>query len=705
MSKYISIYNLANHTKLSTDELCARIECGITDKITEAQIRESNLWVDELTDYFGVAEDKLFQSDLFGGIKPVKKSVKKVEKVIPERVWEADDYLPNLEESLNYQYEFLDLSQTITEPLACDTEIYGNYFLVMFYGVESHKCWFFECTDLADLDRDGLRWFLQNHLIVTFNGIKFDLPIIQIALNESSTISDLCEATRQLIDDENNLQHWHVVKKFKGIKLENVNHIDLIEVAKGQASLKQYGARLGCGTIQDLPFKPLIDLDSNRMAIIRKYCLNDTNVTALLYDFLIPAIELRERIGKPYNLDLRSKKEAQCAAAVIIKRVEGITGRTVHKDMTRYDSLKYNVPDYIKFDTPELQNILESIRNAEFPIVNDKIQGDVLEDVIVVFGDTKIAMGIGGIHSQESNISHYSNDEYMLVDVDAASQYPNMMIKMGLYPHALGQAFTKVFPSLVKERLVAKANKDKVTDAGLKLLINSTFGLTGNRYSPLYSPQLLIQTTITGQLCLIMLAEQANKVGFSITSGNTDGLTIKLKHSEFHILESIVKDWEQQVGLNMEYTFYKSTHSASVNNYFAITDDGKVKRKGLYAEFELDKNTANLVCSDAVANYLKDRTDIVQSVLGCKDVKKFLTIKKVAHGGVKDGEFLGKTVRFYHSNNTDTAIYCAKTGNTVGTSDRCRPMQKLMKELPMDLDYDFYIDECYRILKDIGADK
>jgi len=167
----------------------------------------------------------------------------------------------------------------------------------------------------------------------------------------------------------------------------------------------------------------------------------------------------------------------------------------------------------------------------------------------------------------------------------------------------------------------------------------------------------------------------------------------------------IIKQWELDTGYNMEFAYYKSTHSSSVNAYFAVKTDGKIKRKGVYAEFEIDKNASNVICSEAVAQFLKTGVDtIADYIRGSKDIRKFMHISKVAGGGVKDGVYLGKTIRFYHSTSTHTGILYANSGNKVGMTESCRPLMYIPDPtvFPEDLDYDWYINRCYVILKDIG---
>ena len=74
-----------------------------------------------------------------------------------------------------------------------------------------------------------------------------------------------------------------------------------------------------------------------------------------------------------------------------------------------------------------------------------------------------------------------------------------------LNPASLG----KVYQTIIEDRLSAKASGDKITADALKLIINATFGLTGDSYSSLYFPPSFLNITVGGQLLLIATAARA----------------------------------------------------------------------------------------------------------------------------------------------------------------------------------------------------
>jgi len=133
-----------------------------------------------------------------------------------------------------------------------------------------------------------------------------------------------------------------------------------------------------------------------------------------------------------------------------------------------------------------------------------------------------------------------------------------------------------------------------------KLFLNSTFGKLGSKYSILYSPDLLIKVTVTGQLALLMLIEAIEDKGIPGVSANTDGIVMKCPKAKLQDLEQCVWEWETATRFEMEETRNQALYSRDVNNFIAIKGDGKHKVKGVYESDRLSKSPSGSVCVDAV---------------------------------------------------------------------------------------------------------
>lgn len=623
--------------------------------------------------------------------------------VKPEAIWEREDYIPFLDEVAGWiPNEYTDRELVdCTERLTYDIEVYANYTLIAFKGMSSGKFTFFELSEFHDTPNyRKLQYIIDNKELISFNGIGFDAVIMALFLNQKSC-ADMQNATTMII--EQNQRGYEVLKAFK-TKAIDINQIDIMELCPLQYSLKLYSARLHCDSIIDLPFKPGSTLCEKKISVVKYYCANDLSNTELVYNDRLSAIELREKMTEEYNVDLRSKSDAQVAEAIIGAEYKKLTGREAEKREFVSFKFKYNVPEYVNFKTPELQEILEIVRNADIDTGEGKIMCPDVEGLIVTIGGIKHKMGLGGLHVVEESIAYIANENKIVTDIDAASFYPKMIIDQKLSPESLGFGFLNLYENKIfYPRLEAKKNKDKVKDAMLKICLNGSFGKFGSKYSILYAPRLLAQVTISGQLTILMFMERLQLAGIDVVLSNTDGIVVYCDTDKYELLQSITKAFERHCNMIMEETHYSAIYNRDVNNYIAIKTNGDVKLKGAYAESSIAKNPVNMVCTEAVVAYLTKGVSIEDTIKNNSDIRNFITLRNVKGGAVKDGEYLGKTVRYYHSNSTNTAIIYANSGNLVPMSNNCRPLQKLPHELPVDLDWQWYINEAYRILKDIGA--
>ena len=255
---------------------------------------------------------------------------------------------------------------------------------------------------------------------------------------------------------------------------------------------------------------------------------------------------------------------------------------------------------------------------------------------------------------------------------------------------------------------IAKVKSDLIYHtaraASLKLSLNGSFGKLGSKYSALYSPDLLIQTTITGQLALLMLIERLEEKGIGVVSANTDGIVTYFHKSLERAYEEVCWDWMLATSYELEFTEYSALYSRDVNSYIAVKPNGSVKGKGAFAEPNLMKNPQFVIVNEAIYAYLSKGTPIKHTVNTCSDMTKFLMVRSVTGGAEWNGEYLGKAVRFYYSNAVDaeTCIRYAKNGNKVPISDGSRPLMELPEKAPSDIDRERYIQIAKETLKDFG---
>lgn len=610
--------------------------------------------------------------------------------------------------------------------VALDIEVFENFFLICMERLLSNntqgKRIAFEMSDRSDIDWDKLTLILEKECLVTFRGAMYDIPLIVMAL-KGAKCADLKLASDRII--LGGLKPWQVAKEL-GINIPNWNHIDLSEPNPSvRMSLKVLSGRMHCRYLMDLPYPPETYLSPQQMNVATLYCFNDLDHTKQLWFSLKEPIMLRYALTKKYGVDMRSKSDAQVGEETIRKLIEQKTKKRIpYKTEPKEMRFTYTVPSFISFSTEPLKNLLAKLSESEFyadPGGNVTPPQFLRTDNKISIGSSVYTMGIGGLHSNESCRALHSDDENQLWDADVSGQYPEIIIKLGMYPPGAGKIFTDIYASMQAQRLsnkqALKSDKDNkellASVEGDKIALNGVFGKTLSSYSFLYCPPLGIGTTLTGQLSVLMLAERAELAGIPVVSGNTDGVLFNCPRKRESVLDEMLQQWEAETGFTVERTKYKSIYNRDVNCYMAIKEDGKAKRKGgnvvnAWGDKDqrgiLSTNRQMSVCSDAVLKFITDKVPFEDFIHAANDIRDFVTIQRVNGGAEWRGTKLGRVVRFYWSEDCDSIIYVG-SGKRVPKTDRARPIMELTDAMPSDLDRARYVEEAVKIAVEIAAIK
>ena len=628
-----------------------------------------------------------------------------------------------------------------------DIEVAPNALGVGFYRPRSGKKVWYEISEWEDtFNRDRIRHLLKTRTTVGFNSLGFDLPVLYMALAGASN-QELMDAATRIIQER--IPYWPAEREF-GIRIPKLDHIDLFNTNPSvMTGLKQLGARGHVKHLESLPFKPNAHLTREEWLEGKRYCLEgDLPATKLLFDMMQEPLDLREAMRKRYDTaDLRSKSDAQMGETIVKTEVERIKGdRVTRAVIAEGTTFKFDAPDWMSFKTPLMQQVFDTIKATDFVIgKGGKVSfPKVFEQFEIVFDGMRHALGIGGLHSTEANRAVFSDEDSVLIDGDVAAQYPSIVLKLGLFPKALGKDFLSVYRGLIETRLAAKRIGDKITDKGVKISINGVYGKLGSPYSVLFAPHLMVAVTLTGQLSLLMLIEEAHLRGIPVVSANTDGVVFKCPRRMFDgfimkdgkatdrlapsPIQDIIEWWEDVTSFKMEFAEYASMFNQSVNTYVAIKPDGSFKRKGTLANHwraelpwgqkntdydpirsGLMKNMQMTICADAALGFLLHGIPVEKTIRECRDVREFLTVVNATGGADWRGQYLGNVVRYYWSTNGAPIIKVKphpSTGNRpkVSKTDGCRPLMTLPDDfaVPDDLDYVRYISEAESILRDIG---
>lgn len=621
-------------------------------------------------------------------------------------------------------------------PIAyCDLETYRNYFLCKFLFDDTGDYREFAMFPGKELNRPGILQILATNTIVTFNGGNYDCPILALALTG---------ANNQALKDANDIiitrgmKPWDFYRAYSVKMPHFTDHIDIMEILPGvRISLKAYAGIAHCPTIQDLPIDPSQDIDMLQRVQLSTYCGNDLRVTQRLYKIACEKewIGLREHISAEIGIDVRSKSDAQIAEAITRAKL-GYRPEPLQR-ASGYQ-FTYQVPPSVSFKTEQLQNVLNVVKSSPFTVLHKDEETDELDadgnkiksgikmhkDVKalrVQMGVSTYKFGAGGLHSQESGVWYESNEQHEICDSDVGSFYPKIIITLGLYPEQCGPQELVIYTGTYDERMAAKRSKRKKEANSKKIVLNGKFGKLGSKYSMFYAPELLMQVTITGQLYLLMLIEALELAGINVVSANTDGIVTRTPRGLEQVRAFIVADWERRTSMELEHVTYRGIYFRDVNNYFAITTDDEVKRKGLFTPPEVGSGPSSSkaphreICSDAVIAYIKDGTPIEQTVYRCRDVRKFVTVRTVKGGCIRrldEGtereqfdqdrpgsfELLGKVVRWVYRRDYQGALHYKTNGNMVADSTGAWPMMTLPDQMPDWVDYEYYVRHAQQLL-------
>ena len=583
-----------------------------------------------------------------------------------------------------------------------DIEVFANVFLFCGRVLENRNLiviWGHE-----ENARERLLEVLQSGCtFVSFNGIKFDVPVISafVAGYDQDTIKRIANTII-----EHQMQPWEAERRFKLPRIP-LDHIDLIEVAPSFVGLKSYGARMHMRWLKDLPFAHDAIITPEQLPDVELYCVNDLDTTEELYKRLSFQLSLRRQMGEEYGLDLRSKSDTQMAETVFVKRLN-LRGKA---KVPR--SIGYKPPSYISFEAYHLQELLRRISDTIYPIAatgHVELPEFLGKDQVRLNGGT-YQLGVGGIHStHDKKICHVASADYIVTDIDAASFYPSIWVLWGETSGDFNAALTAEYSKIYYRRLEAKAAGDKAVAEGLKVPINGSFGKLLSKYSSMYGPTLGLFITLTGQLTLLMLIEQLEKVGAVALSANTDGIAMGYPKSIEERVKATVSAFEKLTRFSFEYAPYRVLAMKDVNNYIAVKTNRKIKAKGIYADAYaegidlLKKNPTAKVCAKAVGEWLSYGTPFLETIKKAP-FTEFISARNVTGGGVQGDEWLGKVVRWYMSTEDLPPIRYASNGNKVPKTEGAKAYMLLEEKVahPSDLSYNWYLKEAIKIAINVGC--
>lgn len=639
-----------------------------------------------------------------------------------------------------------------------DIEVFQNIFHCSVKNTETNNIYKFEISERKNQLRELVKFFKQvdkyitwgdyyttninipaNVIFCGYNNLHYDNPIINYIIEYEDklmqyNIPTICSSIFNLsktitTSSEDNIDAW---KHWKyQIWFDTFDILTMLYSNKLRVGLKEIQVTMQYPNVQEFVCDwtkplPLEDFDS-----MIDYNINDIESTSELLNRCKKDVDLRIAIEDEYGVRVLSKDGVNIGMKILTQKYLEKTGLTWWdiKDLRSPMSvipLKDVILPFIKYDSPILQRVLEDMKNQ---IVSPGRKG---YENKFVFNNLCYSVGVGGIHSVNSPEIIIPRDDEMLIDIDVASLYPSMLIEYEFYPKHLGKEFLEVYKQIKDERIEAKHNGDKVKNETLKLALNGLSGNLQNEHNFCYSPFAVMQIRINGQLLLLMLAEKLTQIGCRIVQANTDGLFVLLKKDVYSKVNSICREWEQLTKLTLEEDRFKAMYQYAINDYFAITEDNKVKEKGMFiTTVKLGKGLTPKIIPKAVISFFKDGIPVEDTIKNCTDIRDFLMSEKT--GKQWHVEYMNeeqqRTNRFYASTNGGYLWKWKDTGHKEGeiitytepyVGERkykasARQYQNMLTasgvtllnkfdDKPIEerkINYRYYIMEAYKIIRDL----
>lgn len=191
--------------------------------------------------------------------------------------------------------------------------------------------------------------------------------------------------------------------------------------------------------------------------------------------------------------------------------------------------------------------------------------------------NNQVVYGNGGIHSvYGENIYVEPAEDEVLFNMDAVSFYPGMMINEGLMSRSVPPVAREKFINIFNTRLAIKykdknlqTKEDKLLSKAYKLVLNTTYGIMGDKYNPMYDLRMCSAVCRTGQLLLTALAcRLTSRVPpLKIIQTNTDGLLILCKRVDMDTVLEEKTNWETITGIHLDIDDALRIWQRDVNNY------------------------------------------------------------------------------------------------------------------------------------------
>lgn len=525
-----------------------------------------------------------------------------------------------------------------------DVEVFPNLFTCTLLNTNSNKIGTYEISNRKNDLGKIISTFLNKGIIFCgYNNKYYDDPIINyIILNQQILLQkpvwdvtkDIKTLSNEIIESGDKFDSWSTYKHahcFPSFDL-----LRMMFSKKLRCGLKELQVTMQYPNVQEYDGDFNRNVQDSEIDNIISYNINDVNSTNQLLLLNQKNIDLRIGIHNEYGINAMSMDGVGIGNEILKTKYLQAT----NKKWSEVKELRSpcNIVDLneiilskISFETEILQNLLSEIKPLRINL-NKKWNKQFY------FHDSLISMGLGGLHNLSKPEIIIPNDDECLLDIDASSLYPSLLISYEFYPQHLGKEFLNIYKQIKDERIEAKHNGNKIKNETLKLALNSVTGNMQSEYSWLYDPKSVMKIRMNGQLFLLKLAEMLiNTTNCKIINYNTDGIFILIKRNMLDKSKEIIKSFEEFSLLNMEIEEFEAMYQFAINDYIAVKkgysetkNPDLIKKKGMFIDTPiLGKGLRPLIIPKAICEYFVNKTPIETTLYNSDDIRDFCTYQKV----------------------------------------------------------------------------
>ena len=617
-----------------------------------------------------------------------------------------------------------------------DYETLSNCFIAVFESVKSEEREIFTVHQDKNEIAEFIEFLERNIQLgewhVSFNGLGFDSQITEHVLRNKDQLiygyGDGEEIARWIYSKAQDVigrQNRQEFLEFSPRDLQ-INQVDVFKLnhwdnnAK-RSSLKWIQYTMDWPNIIDMPIHHTETIVAEQIPEIIRYCINDVKSTKQIMMLSKEQIGLRKTLTDEYGINLFSASEPRISKELFlhflsqkleVKKWDLKQARTHRAKIT----VKNIILPYIEFKTATFQNLLNKFN--EVVIYPGETKGGFKYSV--QYKGVKTDYGLGGIHGARSTKVYESNEDMVIMTSDVTSFYPNLAIRNKWAPAHLPQdEFCDLYEWFFEER--KKIPKKDPKNYVYKIILNSTYGLSNDENSFLYDPEFTMRITINGQLSLTMLYEMiCEEIPNAIPlMQNTDGLETMIPREYVDKYMDICKRWEDITQLQLEHDTYSKIILGDVNNYIAVTEDGKSKCKGRfeYSNLALHKNKSFLIIPKAIHAYFVDGIQPEDFLAANQNIFDYCGGVKIKGDwefyalGIRHGDpfmyLLQHTIRYFVSNSGSKIIKKNNTDRREIQVEAGKWMQTIMIDYEekdfseYDINFKYYLDNIYKEIRSL----